>query len=353
MAQETLDEKSWDDFVLAHDGCFLQSWGWSKFQETLGRDVFRCRISDAPDGQHAVAQFVTITHGLPFGRRYLYIPRGPLVQMTGAGDTGRINLETCVRTISARVAETSAIFARVEWPYRKEASPVSAEDMERWDFREAKTMQPADTVIIDLAKDEAALLADMHHKTRYNARVAERHGVTVREAEYGDAAAFERDFDTFWKLLADTAERDEFHTHERAYYRTLLDTLAPSHTSGRLRVRLFFAMHEGEAIAAALVSEFGGTATYLHGASAHAKRQVMAPYLLHWQIMRQMKSAGMRAYDLWGVAPSDDAAHSWAGITRFKTGFGGTRVSYLGAWELPGNPFWYTLYRYAKRFRNV
>lgn len=351
MVLDSLEEKSWDAFVLAHDGCFLQSWGWSKFQEALGREVYRCRIDDAAG--HAVAQFVSVAHALPLGQRYLYIPRGPIVTVAeGSSDAGRINLETCVQAIATRMVEDRAIFARVEWPYQKSWTPVSPEDLARWDFEEAKPMQPADTVIVNLAKDEDALLAAMHQKTRYNIKVAERHGVTVREAAYGDEAVFAADFEKFWKLLGDTAARDNFHTHERKYYRTLLDTCSPAQANGRLRVRLFFAEHDGEPAAAALISEFGDTATYLHGASAHAKRQVMAPFLLHWQAIRAAKASGMRKYDFWGVAPSEDAEHPWAGITRFKMGFGGGRVSYLGAWELPRSGIWYTLYRYAKRFRN-
>ena len=69
--------------------------------------------------------------------------------------------------------------------------------------------------------------------------------------------------------------------------------------------------------------------------------------------MSEAKAAGFKHYDFWGVAPSDDPEHPWAGITRFKTGFGGRRESYLGAWELPGNAVWYNLYRFAKRFKNV
>jgi lipid II:glycine glycyltransferase (peptidoglycan interpeptide bridge formation enzyme) len=67
--------------------------------------------------------------------------------------------------------------------------------------------------------------------------------------------------------------------------------------------------------------------------------------------MQAAKRAGHGKYDFWGVAPSDDPKHPWAGITRFKAGFGGDRLAAGGAWELPGNRFWYTLYRTAKLLR--
>lgn len=334
-------EKEWDAFTLAHGGNFLQSWGWARFQEALGRETYRATL-EKPGGGRA-AQYVAIVLPLLFGRKYAYVPRGPIVDVADpAGDAGRIHLETCIAMLREKAVAAGAVFTRVEWPYREGASPVSAEDLDRWGFEAARSRQPAHTSILDLRKSEEELLAGMHHKTRYNIRVAERHGVTVRDAAPEEIGAF-------WRMLAETAARDNFSAHEERYYRVMTETLRPG--IGGLAVRLVLAEREGKAIAGALLAEYGGTVTYLHGASVAAERRVMAPYLLHWTIIRDAKRAGSVAYDFWGVAPDDGPEHPWAGITRFKVGFGGERASYLGAWELPGNPFWYTLYRYAKRLR--
>jgi peptidoglycan pentaglycine glycine transferase (the first glycine) len=361
LAHVTRNEEQWDAFTLAHGGGFLQSWGWSHFQEALGRETYRLRI-DAPgdkgkDSGHedTVCQALVVFHSLPLGKKYAYVPRGPIVNLksTNIPDAGRINLETCIQTLRETARRNGAIFTRVEWPFDRAASPVEQQDLERWGFVSAKAVQPADTVVVNLAKDEADLLAAMHQKTRYNIRVAEKHGVTVREAGQGNAQMLKNDIDVFWGMLAETAARDSFHTHAKNYYATMFDQLSPKKRVGLLDVKLLFAEYNGEAIAACLLGRFGDTVTYLHGASVARHRNVMAPYLLHWEAMRQAKRDGYAKYDFWGVAPSDDAEHPWAGITRFKTGFGGDRIGYLGAWELPADPFWYSLYRYAKRFRNV
>lgn len=355
LTHVTRNEEQWDAFVLRHGGGFLQSWGWSQFQEALGRGVFRFRV-DGPgeeDG-HAdtIAQFLLVYHALPLGRRYAYVPRGPVVALDRGPSSAKAYVETCAGALRETVRREGAVFARVEWPWATGTEPVTPEDVAKIGFRPVRAVQPADTVIMDLRKGEEELLAGMHQKTRYNVRLAEKRGVTVRDGRHDNAQALRDDVETFWKMLSETAARDKFHTHERDYYATMVDVLSAKKSAG-LRVRLVFAEHEGTPIAAALVGEFGGTATYLHGASLASHRQLMAPNLLHWTIMREAKARGLAAYDLWGVAPSDDPDHPWAGITRFKTGFGGERTSYLGAWELPGDPFWYTVYRYAKRFRNV
>lgn len=352
------NEELWDAFVLGNGGGFLQSWGWSQFQEALGRTVYRYRIDEPDQGdaekethEDTIAQFSVILHPLPFGRQYAYIPRGPVLK--GSATETDAHFQTFIAALRELVERENAVFARVEFPYPAVGGPIGREQIEEAGFDQVKSVQPADTIIIDLAKSEDEILAGMHYKTRYNIRVAERHGVVVREAERGNAGLFRHDVDLFWSMLDETADRDKFHTHAKKYYETMFDALSEKKHAGLLKVRLVFAEHNGQAVAAAAVAEFGDTLTYLHGASLSSSRQVMAPYLLHWKLLSEAKRKGLAKYDLWGVAPTDEQEHPWAGITRFKRGFGGERISYVGAWELPGNAFWYTLYRYAKRFRNV
>lgn len=351
------NEELWDAFVLQHGGGFLQSWGWSQFQEAMGRSVFRFRVDEPGQiggkAQHedTFAQFLVLMHPLPMGQKYLYVPRGPVM----SADKGSVHrrLETFTVTLRQAMRRHDAIFTRVEFPEHSDGGRFNADDLEALGFERVQPMQPEDTSIVDLTKDEVILLADMHQKTRYNIRLAERRGVTVHEANHANAHLLKKDIDVFWRLLGETSSRDRFHTHERRYYETMVDVLSEKKRGTKgMRVRLVFASYEGEAIAAGLFGSFGDTVTYLHGASRTAQRRVMAPHLLHWTVIKDAKRSGYTYYDFWGIAPTDDPSHKWAGITRFKRGFGGHHISYLGAWELPGKPIWYTLYRLAKRFRN-
>jgi lipid II:glycine glycyltransferase (peptidoglycan interpeptide bridge formation enzyme) len=351
----TTDETAWDEFNLARGGGFLQSWGWSQFQEALGRGVYRVRLSGGAAGEmnETTLQMLVVRHGLPLGLSYLYVPRGPVLGGEGDDRAMRERANAALTAIAEAARRAKATFARVDWPMERGAQWLTAHDLKAMGLVAAGHMQPADTVIVDLTQDEEGLLAAMKPKTRYNIRVAERHGVTVTEAEYGNAHLLRRDLEVLWGLLAETADRDRFSLHERGYYERMIDVLGPRSTeSGALHVRLAFAMHEGQAIAAGLFAEYGDTVTYLHGASLSDKRAVMAPFKLHWEVIRQAKARGFRHYDFWGVAPEDaDEDHPWHGITRFKTGFGGERVSYLGAWDLPQSRMLYAAYRAYRRFR--
>ena len=139
-------------------------------------------------------------------------------------------------------------------------------------------------------------------------------------------------------LLKTTTARDDFRMHPRKHYETILSTLD---------AKLFFASYHGQPIATALVVFFGRTAYYLHGASANEHRDVMAPYALHWEIMREAKRRGCMTYDLWGVDEK-----RWPGVTRFKQGFSpdAPLTTYAGTYDLPLRTMPYFLYSIRANF---
>ena len=108
--------------------------------------------------------------------------------------------------------------------------------------------------------------------------------------------------------------------------------------------------HEGEVLAAALVTFYGNVASYLYGGSG-GDRSLMAPYLMHWAAIKRAKQEGCAVYDLLAIAPPEKENHVHAGLTRFKTQFGGESVRMLGSWDLVHSRFWYTMYRYAQKRR--
>ncbi len=314
--ERVTEQRDWNVEVLRLGGDFLQSWEWGMFQEKSGAEIARWR------GAHTLA--LLVKRALPFARSYWYCPRGPL---------GADAVTELVRV----GAVSSADFFRFD-----AMSPPPAE------AKKTRDVQPGQTLLVDLRQDTDALLAAMHEKWRYNIRLAERKGVRVFMAGSQDASAL----DIFWDLLSETTERDGFSAHDKEHYRLMLETLSgdPA-TDGKTRpvARLVFAEHDGKVLAANLMLYFGSTATYLHGASSRERREVMAPQALHWKAMQDAKEWGYATYDFWGVAPENAEGHSWAGITRFKRGFGGAYVAYRGTYDLPVNRFWYTVYAFVKR----
>ena len=215
-------------------------------------------------------------------------------------------------------------------------------------------IQPPSTVIVDLSPDPDTLLSRMKSKTRYNIRLAAKKGVTV-ETSPPDEEGVPEDFDGWYDLYLETAERDRIAVHSREYYRKQFRTAAEPHASSAPEkspdLVLLLARHEGELLAGNIISAFGPRGTYLYGASSNRKRNLMPTYALQWAGMEWARERGCSEYDLFGIPPAEDPEHPMHGLYRFKTGFGGIIVHRPGCWDYPLKRGIYGLFRKAETAR--
>jgi lipid II:glycine glycyltransferase (peptidoglycan interpeptide bridge formation enzyme) len=206
------------------------------------------------------------------------------------------------------------------------------------------SIQPPDTVILNLDISLETLLANMHKKTRYNIQLAERKGVTVIRAGVDELPKW-------YRMYEATARRDGITIHSLQYYQVLFDQSHMSHQHPQ--ARLYLAYHEGDLLAGIISLFYNDTATYLYGASANIKRNFMASYALQWRSIQDAKNIGCLHYDLFGIPPTDDISHPMHGLYQFKTGFGGIIYHRLGAWDYPLNPFLFPFYQWAEKRRQL
>ena len=300
-------DTEWDAIVSSFEYAqFAQSSVWKDFQKSLGRDVVRIT-----NGQAACQ----LAHIKKMFGSYWLAQRGPV---------GGV----CSEEMKTLLPE-NAWFVRVE----PDQNPSSM-------FLRRPAHDPSVTRLLDLSPSEEVLLDQMHPKTRYNIKVAEKHGITIRESD---------SIDTFLLLQRDTARRDRFMAQSDSYIRKQFDILKRAGMA-----TLLVAESDGTPLAANFMLTFGDTATYLYGASSSTHRNLMAPYLLHWQAIRWAKAQGLRRYDFWGCNPESkehpDYKKSWDGISRFKAGWGGKLVELPGTFDLPLRP---TLYNFGRAIRKI
>jgi lipid II:glycine glycyltransferase (peptidoglycan interpeptide bridge formation enzyme) len=205
-------------------------------------------------------------------------------------------------------------------------------------------IQFKNTVLIDLNPAEEELLAKMKQKTRYNIRLAEKKGVSLRVGNQGDLPML-------YKMYAETSVRDGFVIRDEGYYKTVWGLfMAGSHSSiaGRTSEIPFaeplIAEVDNEPVAAIVVFYFAGRAYYVYGMSRDVYREKMPSYLLQWEAIRRAREHGCTVYDLWGAPDVFDESDSMWGVYRFKEGLGGGVVRTLGAWDFAPNPLWYAMY---------
>lgn len=338
------DEYVWNiPLEQAPNSQFLQSWWWGVFQQTFGRKAWRFQVLD---GETVIGAMQCFNHPLPGGRQYLYAPHGP-VFLTDDISLNETIVQDVYRGLKEITKQETFAFARIE-PIVKDLDPSLFAPL---GFREVKSIQPQDELSAVVTPEEEDMLASMHEKTRYNIRLAIKHGVRSRLIEQYDYGR--RVFPMFWEMLQMTGKRQKIRLHEREYYLRMLELFMPKGVT-----KLLIAESENNVIAAHLLWVFGDTVYFLHGGSDYEHRNLMAPFLLHWEGMKLAKKLGKKYYNFGGVAPENQPAHPWLNLTRFKEGFvkmgtTGERFHYPGGLDLVFQPFWYTMYSAARTARRA
>ena len=328
-----------------HADSFLQSSLWGRFKSRFGWEAMAFSVEWAQGG---LKPLLALVRRIAPGFSMAYIPWGPELP-AGFPDDSRLQVkaaeEAAVR-LRALLPSTVA-FIRFDIPHSSfliSHSPPSP-------FKKAAAdIQAPDTVIVDLTPPPETILAAMKPKWRYNIKLAEKHEVTVhRHTQLPDPQS---PLLAFYQLLVETATRDGIAIHNLAYYQALFEECQQEESAVMpVRLYLYTAGHEGDVLAA-IVALFRGTqATYLYGASANFKRNLMAPYALQWKAMLDAKEFGCTQYDLFGIPPDENPHHPMHGLYRFKTGFGGHILHRGGSWDYPCKPLWYAVFCAAERLR--
>ncbi len=296
----------WEDFnQKSRYSSFLQSYAWGDFQKSEGIENYRLAFEETElkGGFYAQARLIGLAqilrHPLPLGKSYLYLPHGPIIDEKFDEEEAWQILLIEIKKIAK---ETKSIFLLSE--PKQNFDQVSALK------KSNKHIQAETTLILDLSPKKREILSQMKGKTRYNIGLAKRRGVKISLAKNLD------DLSIFLDLAKETSQRDKFKLHPDNYYSNMFKDL-----SGNKMIELLLAKYKNKWVAAILVVYYGGTATYLHGASSYNFRHLMATHLLQWTAIKRAKKRGCSKYDFWGVTTSSDPAHHWTGFTRFKLGF--------------------------------
>lgn len=312
---------------------FLQSWQWGELLKAEKEEILRIGVKDSEakdENSGAILAAATIVKkALGGGCGYWYSPRGAIFK-SGLAEEKKEEAEQFlyeeIRKIDKRMA-----FLRVE--------PKETVRNHQFKIKKTLDLQPKQTLILDLDQSEDELLKAMHQKTRYNINLAAKKDIGIKEGGIAD-------FPEFWRLMNLTGARDDFRLHEAKHYLNLLSGQKADDKSGNDFIRLYLASYNGKNIAAGLFCFWGDKATYMHGASDNEFRNVMAPYLLQWSMIRKAKSEGYRYYDFYGIDEK-----KWPGVTRFKLGFGGRIESYPGTYDVIFRPVWYGLYGLIRKIK--
>ena len=244
--------------------------------------------------------------------------------------------EDCMIALQKELKSRNILFLQIE--------PIDGEIQGNNTQKPYKNFLTPHTRVLDLTIAEDAILAQMHEKWRYNIRTAIKRGVVVERAD-----PTTENIDIWMRLFSDTLIRDGFAGNSREYYEIFIQ-----HLEKMNQWWLYFARFEGRVIAAGIFVFAPDRAIYYYGASSSdpSDRRVFGSYLLQWEAIRIAKAHGIRVYDYLGISSPDDTNDALAGVSFFKSRFGGkvvtlpSKILYPLSWK-------YSVFSVLQKIKNL
>lgn len=338
-------QPNWDEIIRAlPESHFLQTSEWAEVKREVGWTSRQFTWKDEKGNLVGAANLlVRSLRPLGIGPRLSigYVPRGPMLEWSDAGLR-----QKALDDLQVYAREQGLIFLKIDpeiligrgIPGSEKAFEISESESILDELKErgwkysAEQIQFKNTAVLDLRGTEEDWLARMKQKSRYNLRLSQRSGVTIRVAN-------DNELEMLYKMYAQTAARDGFIIREMEYYLAVWRRFMRAGMAEPLIAEI-----DGQPVAGLVLFHFGKKAWYFYGMSTNLQREKMPNYLLQWEAMRLAKAKGCEIYDLWGAPDVFDDKSSMYGVFRFKDGLGATVMRTAGAWDYPVNYFWYFVY---------
>jgi len=313
---------------MSFQNTLWQSENWEKFQDICENTTFRLQ------------DILVIIRKLPFQKCFFEIPRAEIMKLS----------QDFWKELEGKAREEKAVFTRVfpsdvsgpplTPPERGRISPSFQEGVGEVCVRTKGIPEifPEHTLTIDLMQSEEDILKNMKQKGRYNIKMAKKNNVEVSQSD---------DVSEFYELVQETTDRDGFSGHPQEVYKHMIDAFGDDGL-------LLLAKYEDKIIAGGIFLFCDGACTYYYGASSNQHRNVMAPYAVQWEAIREAKKRGCSWYDFLGIAPENASKdHQLFGVSRFKGRFGGIRKIYAPAFEVVHRRWWDMFFRMARKIRGI
>ena len=325
-------------FLQTHKkGHFLQSPEWAKLKSEWQNEVI---LAEDEKGNIKGSMSILIRKIPHFNGTMMYSPRGPVCNIHDKAVIQELvdGVKELAKKHNAFILKVDPDVPNDDEEFKsivKECGFKIKENVK--DFTEV--IQPRYVFRLDVeGKTEEELLKSFHEKTRYNIRLSGRKGVTVRDGS-------REDLKRFYEIMQETGTRDDFLIRPLEYFEKMYDALGPNY------LRLIMADYEGQAISGVIAIYYGDKVWYLYGASSNSHRNVMPNYLLQWEMIKWALEKKCRVYDFRGVSGHVDENHPQYGIYKFKKGFNGDFVEFVGELNMVFKPFTNFMFDNAMKVR--
>lgn len=303
---------------------FLQSKQWYEVNKSISHKPIFLMFSEK---SYCLAIIKDAKRG-----RFLEIPCGPILDYQN-----RNELELAMAEIYRYAKQNNCVFVRFR--PNLEETPENRTLIESLPSLSASYFLHAEnTIFVDLTQSEEDLLKNMRRQTRYEVRRSEKLNFKVEKSNSPEILR------EFHQIQAETAKRQGFIPPRRKD----LNAYAKAFGSN---LQIYRATLDGKPVAYGLVITDALEGDYFEAASTELNYKFPGAYALQWHVMKDLKKQGKLRYNLWGIAPAGQKNHKFAGVTTFKSGFGGEKFDYLHAHDLPVKKLHYGLIRLVEDAR--
>lgn len=313
-------------------GHFLQSPQWARVKDMWANEVL---IAEDENGKIKGSMSLLIRKVPVLRNTIMYSPRGPVCDIYDKD------------TIEELVDSARELAKKYKSYVLKIDPDINADDekfckiMSDMGFRFNKSknfegVQPRFVfrkTVTGMTEDE--VFASFHSKTRYNVRLAIKKGCEVRLGTREDLPAF-------CDVMMTTGVRDKFIPRSLEYFQKMYDEMGDY-------MRLYLIYYEGKLLSGAVAILYGNKVWYLYGASSNEHRNVMPNYLMQWEMLKWTVQNGCDIYDFRGVSGDLNKGQPLYGLYRFKQGFSGDFLEFVGALDYILNPFMYFIIEKGER----
>lgn len=269
-------------------------------------------------------------------RNFLYIRRLPLIPFSIAKlqrPSGKIDFERL-----DEICRRNKVMVLYFEPgiYGQEHRAKSIEQFGRNGFRRSKIAHlPQKTIWIDLRKTEKQLLNEMKAKTRYNIGLAKRKGLRAKIVDGEKLIKSPLLFNSFFEHIKKNARRlgifsmpkKWFEAQVKAFEKQCFVVLV---YSSRLGPASLAVGSKNGLLAGNFFMVSQNACFYSHNGSSKLGRKLMAPSLCAWEGILEAKKRGLKIFDFDGIYDGSWSLRRWKGFSRFKKGFGGKEMEFVG-----------------------
>lgn len=316
-------KKEWEGFVLKQNPrSFLHSWNWGETQKTTGNSIVRMGFYE---NKKLIGCALLIHQSAKRGPHFL-IPGGPFIDWNNKNQ-----VRYAFSEIKNYARKEKAWFVRIR--PELEDSPEGRKMMKHLGLTKAPMhLHAENTWVLRVDKPDEELLSGMRKSTRYLVRKA----LTEKNLKVITTKDPQK-LSVLVELQEETARRHNFVKFSSKLFKAQMDTFAKDDQAD-----LFICYKGKTPLVAAIIIYYGKWAYYHHSGSSSNHPEVPSSYLTQWKIIQTARERGLEYYNFWGIAATDNPQHRFAGVTLFKKGFGGERIDWVPAHDMPLSPLYWT-----------